>query len=156
MLVPKQNRRLIYSELFKEGVMVAKKDFNLPKHPSINVPNLQVIKLMQSLKSRNYVTEQFNWQYYYYYVTDEGIEYLREYLGLPAEIVPNTLARQAARPMTRPGAGPERGPRADRGDRDSYRRAPEGEKKAGGPGGDFNPAFRGGAGRGGVGRGRPE
>ena len=34
--------------------MVAKKDFNKKKHddPELNVPNLHVIKLMQSLKSR--------------------------------------------------------------------------------------------------------
>ena len=35
-----------------EGVMVAKKDFNLPKHPEVDVPNLHVIKMMQSMKSR--------------------------------------------------------------------------------------------------------
>ena len=34
--------------------MVAKKDFNKAKHddPELNVPNLHVIKLMQSLKSK--------------------------------------------------------------------------------------------------------
>lgn len=30
-----------------EGVLYAEKDFNLPKHPEIDVPNLEVIKLMQ-------------------------------------------------------------------------------------------------------------
>lgn len=48
MLIPKKNRKLIYETLFKEGVLVAKKDFNAPKHDEIeNVPNLQVIKAMQ-------------------------------------------------------------------------------------------------------------
>ena len=47
MLIPKKNRKLIYEHLFKEGVMVAKKDFNLPKHPDIDVPNLHVIKALQ-------------------------------------------------------------------------------------------------------------
>ena len=47
MLIPKKNRKLIYENLFKEGVLVAKKDFNLPQHPEIDVPNLQVIKAMQ-------------------------------------------------------------------------------------------------------------
>ena len=43
MLIPKKNRKLIYENLFKEGVLVAKKDFNLPAHPDIpGVPNLQV------------------------------------------------------------------------------------------------------------------
>lgn len=48
MLIPKKNRVLIYEHLFKDGVAVAKKDFNAPKHPEIEgVPNLQVIKAMQ-------------------------------------------------------------------------------------------------------------
>ncbi len=51
MLIPKKNRKLIYENLFKEGVLVAKKDFNLPQHPEIDaVPNLQVIKAMQVIK----------------------------------------------------------------------------------------------------------
>ena len=52
MLIPQKNRRLIYENLFKEGVMVAKKDFNLPKHPEVDVPNLQVIKSMQVRNER--------------------------------------------------------------------------------------------------------
>ncbi|KUF91740.1 hypothetical protein AM588_10004643 [Phytophthora nicotianae] len=105
--------------------MVAKKDFSLPKHEAVDVPNLQVIKLMQSLKSRGYVKETFNWQWFYWYLTNEGIEYLRSYLHLPAEIVPATLKKQAARP-TRPQARPL---------------AASAEKGVG-PSGDFNPEFR--------------
>jgi len=49
-----------------EGVLYAEKDFNLPKHPEIEVPNLQVIKLMQSFKSKELVTERFAWRHYYW------------------------------------------------------------------------------------------
>lgn len=45
--MPKKNRVSIYEYLFKEGVMVAKKDFNAPKHPDLDVPNLHVIKALQ-------------------------------------------------------------------------------------------------------------
>lgn len=46
--MPKKNRVAIYEYLFKEGVMVAKKDYHAPKHPELeNLPNLQVIKAMQ-------------------------------------------------------------------------------------------------------------
>merc|ERR1711898_52818 len=50
MLVPKANRQAVYKYLFKEGVMVAKKDFNKAKHddPDLDVPNLHVVMLMQS------------------------------------------------------------------------------------------------------------
>jgi small subunit ribosomal protein S10e len=48
MLMPKKNRRAIYEYLFKEGVMVAEKDFHKPVHPDLEgIPNLQVIKAMQ-------------------------------------------------------------------------------------------------------------
>merc|ERR1712096_159703 len=58
MIIPKKNRVAIYESLFKDGVMVAIKDFNLKKHNELEkVGNLEVIKAMQSLKSRGYVRE---------------------------------------------------------------------------------------------------
>ncbi len=68
MLIPKKNRVEVYKYLFQEGVLYAKKDFNAPKHPEIDVPNLQVIKLMQSFKSKEYVKESFAWRHYYWSV----------------------------------------------------------------------------------------
>ncbi|KAG9311309.1 putative 40S ribosomal protein S10 [Chiua virens] len=115
MLISKQNRRTIYENLFKEGVLVAKKDFNAPKHEDIDVPNLEVIKAMQSLSSKGLVKTQFSWQWYYYVLTPEGVDYLREWLHLPNEIVPATHKRAARppRPATvRPGG--EGGPRQPR------------------------------------------
>lgn len=88
-----------------EGVCYAKKDFNLAKHPEIDVPNLQVIKLMQSFKSKEYVRETFAWMHYYWFLTNDGIEFLRTYLNLPSEIVPATLKKQA-KPAGRPFGGP--------------------------------------------------
>ena len=74
MLISKKNRLAILSYLFKEGVVCAKKDFNLPKHPEIEASNLEVIKLMTSLTSRDLVSSRFSWNYYYWFLTDEGIE----------------------------------------------------------------------------------
>merc|ERR1711892_1595130 len=55
-----------------------------PKHPELEtIPNLQVIKALTSLKSRGYVKEQFAWRHYYWYLTNEGIQYLRALLGRP-------------------------------------------------------------------------
>merc|ERR1712168_1143420 len=98
MIIPKKNRVAIYESLFKDGVMVAIKDFNLAKHSELEkVRNLEVIKAMQSLKSRGYVRENFAWRHYYWYSTNEGIQYLRDFLHLPPEIVPATL-RKATKP----------------------------------------------------------
>lgn len=157
MIVPKKNRVLVYTQLFKDGVMAAKKDYFLPKHPDLNVPNLHVVKLMQSLTSRGYVEEKFSWQWYYWKLTDAGIEYLREYLHLSVDVVPDTHKKQATETARRLGGVEEsRGPRRFGGDRDGYR----GPKPAGGAPSEFQPQFgdneerpRRQYGRGGFGRG---
>jgi len=45
---------------------------------------------MRSLKSRKFVTEVFSWQWRYYFLKNEGVKFLREYLGLPPDVIPNT------------------------------------------------------------------
>ncbi|XP_074282227.1 small ribosomal subunit protein eS10z-like [Silene latifolia] len=168
MIMTEKNRMEISKYLFQEGVCYAKKDYNLAKHPDIDVPNLQVIKLMQSFKSKEYVRETFAWMHYYWYLTNAGIEFLRTYLNLPAEIVPATLKKQmkpGGRPMgpggDRPRGPPREGDRPRFGDRGDYRagpRGPPGEfggEKGGAPA-DYQPSFssrRGGFGRGGGGYG---
>ncbi|KAG7236146.1 hypothetical protein INR49_001327 [Caranx melampygus] len=162
MLMPKKNRIAIYEPLFKEGVMVAKKDVHLAKHPELadkNVPNLHVMKAMQSLKSCGHVKEQFAWHHFYWYLTNEAIHCLRDFLYLPPEIAPTTLRCQTrpetARPRPRPnGMEGERPARLNRGeaDRDAYRRSaapPAADKKAeAGAGAATDFQLRGGFGRG--------
>ncbi len=59
---------LLPSSLPAEGVLEATKDFTLPRHSEeLDVPNLQVIKLMQSFTSLEYVTERFAWRHYYWW-----------------------------------------------------------------------------------------
>jgi small subunit ribosomal protein S10e len=102
---------------------VAKKDFYAEKHSdALPIPNLEVLTLLRSFRSKGYVKETFNWQYYYYFLTNEGVEYLREYLALPADIVPATLRKVGGS-----------GVKADK---------PEGDKGKSVPGADFNPEFQ--------------
>ncbi|RKO95734.1 Plectin/S10, partial [Caulochytrium protostelioides] len=78
MLMPQSHRRAICTALFTEGVLIAKKDFNAKKHVNIpGVTNLEVIKALQSLNSRGFVRTKFSWQYYYYFLTAEGVAHLR-------------------------------------------------------------------------------
>merc|ERR1711915_558141 len=133
----------------------------MDKHAETEVPNLHVVKAMQSLKSRGYVRENFAWRHYYWYLTNEGIQYLRDFLHLPPEIVPATL-RKATKPSEsrsfsqRDQRGGPGGPPRDRdgGDIDAYRRegGGGGGTDKGGAGDNFKPEFRGGMG--GIGRGR--
>lgn len=122
---------------------------------------VQVVKACQSLTSRGYLKTQFSWQWYYYTLTPEGLDYLREWLHLPAEIVPATHIKQQrshAPPKGMMGGddrerrpGGRGGPRGDRGEREGgYRRREMGDAKEGS--GPFQPEFRGGFGRG---RGNP-
>jgi small subunit ribosomal protein S10e len=77
---------------YVEGTLVCKKDkYGVQHSDALPIPNLEVMALLKSFKSKGFCRETFNWQYYYYYLTNEGIEYLRTYLALPAEIVPATL-----------------------------------------------------------------
>ncbi|RNA03005.1 40S ribosomal S10b [Brachionus plicatilis] len=147
MLMPKKDRTAIYEYLFTEGVMVAEKNFFPVNHPKVNVPNLYVIKALQSLNSRGYVTERFAWQHYYWYLTNEGIQYLREYLHLPPEIVPSTL-KKPTKPEARKKPDTQAKPtdEAAPSDREQYRRAPESDKKGEAGAGSYE--FKGGFGRG--------
>jgi len=151
--MPKAHRVAIYEYLFKEGVIVAKKDFHAPKHPELEqIPNLHVIKTLQSLHSRGLVEEQFAWRHYYWHLTNEGIEYLRTYLHLPPEIVPATLKRPARSETGRPRpttAGPRSDSNKTGEDRSNYRRGPGAADKKGDVGaGAADLELRGGFGRG--------
>uniref|UniRef100_A0A3P8N9L8 Plectin n=1 Tax=Astatotilapia calliptera TaxID=8154 RepID=A0A3P8N9L8_ASTCA len=95
MVMPLANLKAIYELLFKDGVIVVKKDRRPQSmHPDLNgVNNLKVIRAVGSLKTKGYVRETFAWKHAYYYLTNEGIGYLRDYLHLPPEIMPRTLHR---------------------------------------------------------------
>lgn len=123
MIIRKENRRAVYKYLYNEGVLYAEKDPNLAKHPAIpDVSNLEVIKLMQSFVSKKYVTELFAWRHYYWFLTDDGIKYIKEYLCLPEGIIPKTLKKDKRPPAEkRGGGGRERREFGDRGGREGYR-----------------------------------
>merc|ERR1719326_607271 len=136
--------------LFKEGVMVVEKNRRKDKHDEVKlengeeVSNLKAYMVCRSLTSRNLLDEKFNWQWHYYFLKNEGMEYLREVLGLPANVFPSTLTKQ--RP-TRPMGAPEGGKGKGRGK--GWGKGGEGGGKGWGRGkemaaeGDFKPEFRG-------------
>ncbi|OBZ66223.1 40S ribosomal protein S10-A [Grifola frondosa] len=85
-----------------------------------NLQAAQAHHLRVSFQGGALVKTQFSWQWYYYVLTPEGVDYLREWLNLPNEIVPATH-KKAVRPPrpagVRPGGGEGtyRAPRGDRG-----------------------------------------
>jgi len=90
MFITKKHRLEVYSSIFSEGVLIVKKEVYKAKHDYLEVPNLVVMNLMKSFKSKGYVRETYNWRYFYYYLTDSGVNHLREVLHLPSVTVPET------------------------------------------------------------------
>lgn len=105
VLVSKKDRIAIFKYLMQEGVLVVKKDNNLAAHPHVTqgsngepIHNLHVMMIMKSLKSRDYVDEVFSWQWSYYTLTDNGVKFIREQLGLPPSVIPPTH-RKGRKPL---------------------------------------------------------
>src|SRR5210317_2021221 len=97
VLVSKESRRNLFEYLLREGVIVVKKDAYLPAHQQVtSVPNLHVMMVVKSLKSRGYLNEVYNWGWSYYFLTNSGVKFLIQELGLPADskIVPNTHTKK--------------------------------------------------------------
>ena len=140
VLVPLKEKVKIYTYFLQEGVFACKKD-NTSKNETLEIPNLHCFLVMRSLISRKFATEIFRWQWHYYFLTPEGIKYLREYLGLPATVIPNTYKvstenneeeqKEEGEEGERRGGERRRGrgrPRGGRGGRRGGRRGGEGEE----------------------------
>ena len=136
MLIPTNERIKIYTKLFSDGVLVAKKDFSGMHSYIPGAKNIWVWHCMRSLESRGYGKIQFSWQTNYFFLTNEGIEYLRNYLHLPDEIVPNTLKKGSNERERERDSRPERPGRG--GDRDGGRPGGRGRGGFGGSRGGFD------------------
>lgn len=89
VLVSTKDKQKLYMYFLEEGVFCCKKQYN-EKNPTLDIPNINCFLVMRSLVSRGYATELFSWQWHYYFLTEKGIDYLRDYFGLPKTIIPNT------------------------------------------------------------------
>jgi len=89
VLVSTKEKLKIYTYLLQEGVFCFKKQY-FEKNKNLDIPNLNCFLVLRSLASRKYCTEIFSWQWHYYFLTQAGVKYLRDYLGLPENVVPNT------------------------------------------------------------------
>ncbi|KAJ9462216.1 40S ribosomal protein S10-1 [Diplonema papillatum] len=94
MLIATKNREEILQYLFREGVIVAENK-NQKTHAVLSVTNLEVIQLMRGYASKGYVKKQYAWRHFYWYLTTDGINHLREVLHIPSDIVPATLKKTA-------------------------------------------------------------
>merc|ERR1712195_327740 len=110
VLVARSDRRIVFEYLLREGVIVVKKDAYLPAHQQItSVPNLHIQMIVKSLMSRKYLNQVYNWGWSYYFLTNAGVKFLIEELGLPADskIVPATHTKKRAVIPNAPKEGKE-------------------------------------------------
>mmetsp|Transcript_16984 Transcript_16984/g.33383 ORF Transcript_16984/g.33383 Transcript_16984/m.33383 type:complete len:95 (-) Transcript_16984:803-1087(-) len=91
MIIQKKEKKLVYTHLFKNGLLVVKKEKNFFLEKEYKIESIVVIKLLKSLVSKGFVSERFCWKYYYFILNDKGIEFLRNYLHLPRNVIPLTL-----------------------------------------------------------------
>ena len=109
VLISKDERHQVYSYLLREGTLVVKKDANLERHQDIPVGNLKVMMMCKSLKSKGLLVEKFNWQWYYFNLSEEGIRAMCEYLGLPTNIRPDYYKAPAIKKQVSDEERPRRG-----------------------------------------------
>ena len=126
VLVPTKDKIKIYTYFLQEGVFACKKD-NTSKNETLEIPNLHCFLVMRSLVSRKFATEIFTWQWHYYFLTEKGIEYLREYLGLPNTVIPNTYKFNENEEEEQQKEEGEEGERKERGRRGGDKR--DGERR---------------------------
>ena len=120
VLVSKENKKKIYKYLLQEGVIVVKKDSYLPKHQHLqDIPNLHVMMIVKSLKSKGYLNDVFCWQWCYYYITNKGVAFLAKELSLPSDIVPATFKKKKV--AAAPKAKDEDGEKVGRPEEDEAR-----------------------------------
>ena len=143
VLVPLREKVKLYTYFLSEGVFACRKD-NVTNHSYLQIPNLHCFLVMRSLVSREMATEIFSWQWHYYFLTKKGVAYLREYLGLPVNIVPKTYKLEDVEEEQKEEGGEEKeekGERKEREDRGERRgrgrqRGGRGGRRGGRRGGD--------------------
>ena len=53
--------------------------------------------MLSTSTCRGYLAEKYNWGYNYYMLTDEGVEYIRDYLHLDASAFPETHIQKSSK-----------------------------------------------------------
>ncbi|OHT01144.1 Plectin/S10 domain containing protein [Tritrichomonas foetus] len=93
--MPAPVRRRILQYLFENGVLVVS-DNQSGTHEELDCLNIYAFQIGRSLTNKGFCKKQYAWSHAYFTLNDKGIEYLRNYFGLPANAAPATLAPRQA------------------------------------------------------------
>ena len=90
--IRKQEKNKIFYTLLMDGVISAKQEY-WGTHQDTNLENAKVLILLKTLHSKGYVDVVFNWRHYYYTLNNNGINYIKNKLGITEQKVqPRTRA----------------------------------------------------------------
>jgi hypothetical protein len=123
--IKKNERNQILFSLLKDGVICVKKEFH-GIHEDTGVENLKVWMLTRSMHSKGYLEVNFSWRHLYYTLTANGINFIKETLGIKdAKVQPKTRKARADANEEEEEEGEERrdrrGGRRNYGDREGRR-----------------------------------
>lgn len=79
----------IKSYFFKEGVCLVE-DRTEDPHPDLGINSKEVMKMFKSLVSKGIARKTFVWRHAYYFITQAGIEMLKDEFCLEEEEFPLT------------------------------------------------------------------
>lgn len=123
MFIPAAIRKKILRHLFKSGVLVVSAD-QAGKHQELNCLNIYAFQIGRSFADKGFAKRQYAWSHAYFTLTQEGIDWLRNYFGAPANVEPATRQERQismieragpARPFRGRGMAGGNGPRGERG-----------------------------------------
>ena len=122
--MPTAIRRKIFRYLFENGVLCVS-DNQSGTHEELECLNIYPFQIGRSFVSKGLCKKTYAWSHAYYTLTDKGIEYLRNFFGLPAAAAPATLRATEAKILDTRPARPQRGSsRNFKGDKRRFERKP--------------------------------
>lgn len=89
MWMPAAVRRNILRYFFENGIIVVQNNQS-GTHEELNCLNIYVYQIGRSFVSKGFCKKQYAWTHAYFTLNDKGIDYLRNYFGLPANVQPLT------------------------------------------------------------------
>lgn len=81
--------------LFENGIILTN-DTPQAIHNELNIADKKIMSYLKTLISKGYVQKTFVWQHGYYFLTDEGVEWLRDDLCMEENDMPLTYEMVAS------------------------------------------------------------
>lgn len=93
VLVFREEKKKVHIYLLQNGVICFPKETK-SVNEVLGIENLKLFMICRSLCSKGCLTQMFNWQYHYYSLTNDGITFLKQELGINDEGVLPITCRQ--------------------------------------------------------------